>query len=107
VRYVALITGEGEGCDHTIDCNKKFEVMEDMTDSEAIKALKKYFDEWGHDHIANIQLFSIEAEVALPFKQWKENAERDEMMEEMEAELEDAEAKVDELRNKLKKRGEK
>jgi agmatine/peptidylarginine deiminase len=96
VRYIALITGEGEGCDYTIDCNKRFEIIERATDVEAIIWAKELLDEDGHDRIENIQLFSVEAEVALD----QDNAE-------MQSELEELEAQADELRQKMKKRGEK
>lgn len=58
--FVALLVGYGEGCDHTIDCNKtwKFLVSTELEDAE--QEIKDLFEGYGgEENIEKITLVRI------------------------------------------------
>jgi len=59
MRYIALYTGEGVGCDYTIACNKDFEVFEADNDLEAIAHCKDRWKERSEPGIESIRLFTL------------------------------------------------
>lgn len=109
MRYVALFTGEGEGCDYTIGCNKSFEVFEAVSDEDAIQCCRDIWEDHG-DHcgdkdynsgasrIAHIQLFKGCETVSISAETWNEEAEKEKTNRLVEQELIKAEARVAELK---------
>ena len=47
MKYVALFTGAGDGCDYTIGCNKNFEVFEAKDHAAALKHCKQEWEDHG------------------------------------------------------------
>lgn len=107
MRYIALFVGRGEGCDHTIDCNKSFEVIEAKDDEEAIA----YCRQWWEDHggaqaepaIESIEMFRVIGSVIVPLDSWNDEEIKRREAEESERELAEAEARVAELKARKNK----
>ncbi len=73
MKYVALMTGKGEGCDYTIGCNKKFAVFGADDDAAAIKYCKKLWDDHGGNSekgIETIELYAVGSPVKVPVEKW-------------------------------------
>jgi hypothetical protein len=107
MKYVALLTGAGEGCDDTIGCNKTFEVFEAADASAAMKHCKQIWEERGgangDPRVEKIELHAIAETVEVPVKRWNELGAEQSEREQAEEELRKAEARVTELRSKLGK----
>jgi len=103
-KYVALLTGAGDGCDYTIDCNKTFKVFEAEDDAAAIKRCKQEWEDrggaGGKPRIEQIQLLRVETTVNVPVDKWNEQGEADDEKEAAEAELAEIEEKAKKLRGK-------
>ena len=106
-RYAALMTGAGDGCGFTIDCNKTFMIFDAANNEMAIGVC---WEKWharggssGEPRIEKIVLVVIESVITVPVNEWNERGEADEEREDDEAELAEAEKKVKQLRSKLGK----
>jgi hypothetical protein len=103
MKFVALLTGKGEGCDYTIGCNKTFDVFEAEDTEAALKHCRQICEEHGVDRIDEVNLFVVSVHVPVPFDQWDEEAASD-SEEDLEEELRAAEARASELRKRLGKK---
>ena len=107
MKYVALLTGAGEGCDYTIGCNKTFEVFESADASAAVSHCKKMWEDHGgangEPRIEKVQLYAIAETVEVPVKRWNALGAEESEREQAEDELRKAEARAKELRSKLGK----
>ena len=105
MKYVALLTGEGYGCDYTIGCNKKFEVFEAADESAALKKCKELWEYCGgangEPRVEKIELYAIAGTVSVPLKRWNLMGEEEYEREQAEEELRKVEARAKELRSKL------
>lgn len=104
MKFVALLTGRGEGCDHTIACNKEFEVFEATGAPAAVRRCKeRWLDYGGCEFIEKIDLYAIAETVIVPLEEWNAQAEEEEESEceEAEEELRRAEQHAEELRSRL------
>jgi hypothetical protein len=102
MKYVALFTGKGTGCDYTIDCNKKFEVFEAENHEKALMFCRQVWSDHGgsQGQIEQIDLYVVSESVAVPVKEW--DAEDDEEnLEDTQEELRQVEARAKELRERL------
>jgi predicted RNase H-like nuclease len=109
MKYVALLTGQGEGCDHTIGCNKKFVVFEATGVSAALKECKRLWKYHGgadgEPRVEKIELYAITETVEVPVKQWNETGAEESERELAEEELRKVESRAKELRSKLASSG--
>lgn len=105
MKYVALLTGQGEGCDHTIGCNKEFAVFEATGVSAALKVCKELWEDHGgadgEPRVEEIELYAITETVTVPVEQWNEMDEEESERELAEKELRKVESRAKELRSKL------
>ena len=105
MKFVALFTGAGEGCDYTIGCNKTFAVFEALNQTHAIAQCKETWQDHGGSEgdcrIETIALYSIDEEVQVPIAQWNKEGKEEAERKEAEAELKKIEARAQKLRAKL------
>jgi len=68
-QYVALFTGNGEGCDYTIGCNKTWKMITASSKKEAeAKAIDVYWEhggEAGEPGVASIELLEISSSIKI------------------------------------------
>jgi hypothetical protein len=55
--FVLLLTGEGQGCDYCIDCNKTFRVFDAKGAAEAMAEVEEIIKEYGEPGIECFRLF--------------------------------------------------
>lgn len=103
-RYVALITGKGDGCDYTIDCNKTFLVFMALDELDAISQCYAKWREYkdSESSIDEIQLFVVESEISVPILKWVAGDNQEEK-ERLQDELEAIEERKKEICSMLKK----
>ncbi len=103
MRYVALITGAGEGCDYTIACNKDFEVFEAKSDEDARKWAREYWEENGRDRISMIELYGCGDQIPMPVSEWNREQDERDLDAENKLELERLELRAKELRAQIRR----
>lgn len=106
-KFVALLTGAGEGCDYTIGCNFKFKIVE-AEDKAA--AFEKFCEEfyWDSDGFSNelldkVQLFELGEEFTEMFNECLEEEKSAKAQEKARAEEASDLAEFERLKNKLGK----
>ena len=106
MKYVALLTGQGEGCDYTIGCNKNFVVFEAESPEHALLFCRQEWEDNGganaSPEIKEIELFQIWETFNVPVSEWaaEEKINKDNRVLK---ELEELERKASVLRSKLNK----
>ena len=107
MKYVALFTGRGNGCDYTIGCNKNFITFEETNDDEALAKCKETWKDHGGSagtpRVETIRLFIVSKEVPVQTYDWNVQDEKDRERRKAEQELKAAEEKAAKLRQKLGK----
>mgnify|MGYP001588521004 CR=1 FL=1 len=103
MRDVALLTGEGEGCDYTIGCNRNFTVFEAADTPEALRKCKAIWEDHGgangDPRVEGMELYAVAESVAVPVNLWNEVEEEESEREQAEEELRLIEARSRQLRS--------
>lgn len=100
MKFISLMYGAGDGCDYTIDCNKTFECFDAVSYDEAKLHVRLSMEDYGGiEYFKNIQLFCVDSEIIIPFEQWENELEEDQVLEEK-LRLEE---QIKELQQKLEK----
>jgi len=69
-RFVALLTGNGEGCDYTICCNVMFKDLESKNMTDALEeAAELYSDYGGEELIESIEILDVVASAELDIEE--------------------------------------
>ena len=72
MKFVALLTGFGDGCDYTIDCNKSFKIFEAENQAEAVEKCKEIYEYYGGSYgepkIEKIDLLTFVDHIIVPLK---------------------------------------
>lgn len=107
MRYVAIFTGSGEGCDYTIGCNVKTKVFEAPDVESAIilcnEVWKDHGGAFGEPGVESIQLFEVNHEIPVCVDQWNDEAIEEQKRQDEESELLAAEERVAELKKRRSK----
>ena len=74
MKYVALFTGAGDGCDYTIGCNMNFAVIEADDHKAAVRYCRMVWrsagGEGGKPRVEGIELFVVSESVPVPVRKW-------------------------------------
>lgn len=63
-KYVALITGRGDGCDYSIDCNVTFRKFEANSIDEAVEyVLENVVEYYGYDRFEDYEILEISGDI--------------------------------------------
>ena len=108
MKYIALVTGMGEGCNYTIGCNRMWSILDVASEEGAINACKTIVEDNGYDRIDNITLLQIVEgvegkDIVVPIGKWRKEQEDENERRANERELARLEERKKELENRLKK----
>jgi hypothetical protein len=74
MKFVILLTGSGVGCDHAIDCNKTWQIVEKPTIDEAISDLKnllnKQYPADSDFSLDSVKIFVVNSEINFNVKEF-------------------------------------
>lgn len=76
MKYVALLVGQGQGCDYTIACNRDFKIFEADTKEAAIAKCREFWEYHGEPRIEEIHLLEVNTTETLPVNEWNSEYER-------------------------------
>ncbi len=97
--FYALLTGEGEGCDYTIECDRTFKKLKATTWEEARAEVGKLCGEYSEPSIAKAMILQVENREEFDAKGWYKKRKEDLKV----AKDKEDEVKRKELYEKLKK----
>lgn len=104
--YIAYLEQLGEGCDYTIGCGRRIELLESNNDADVLKELKELIlENYNNDEtkLEKISLYKIEKEIEISVEGWYQ--EYDDLENKIKKEEQEKEEKklLEQLKNKYEK----
>jgi hypothetical protein len=103
MKYIALITAYGKGCDYMASCGKSFIPVEADDDTSALEKCREMVEHYGLQKIESVELLVPARTISAPVRQWYDSNRERARRERAERELRDIEARAAELRTQLGK----
>lgn len=101
MNFVAILIGEGEGCDYTIGCNMSYRIFTVDSVEEALGLLKEDCKDFSDPSIEEIILYEVRERISVPVDKWNTEIDLKAESEHLKDELEELEERKKELQRKL------
>jgi hypothetical protein len=99
--FVVLLTGQGEGCDFTIGCNRCWRDLRAATWEEALAEVPAVLQGFGEPQVATATILHVVAAQDFPVASWRQLQEAEQARRDQEAQKELRRRQYEELRREF------